>query len=248
MELRGRDVLPLFWLALLDEADVRGEWEAGLRAAFTEEAEGDEPVPPLVVRWHTARAHLVAAAARAPERAPAVAGMLREWADGLLASAARQPAMDRVEFHLGDYAGYYWPDADALLGVVLDGARLWNGVGEPHPPAWLLDPAMDLRGLGPNLRPFPEDVPRWTTERTERRRALRRHLRRGFALVGARALAVAGLLANLWAAKLLADVFWDEANPWPGILAASLYVILCACAVLPTALRRVEGHVRRSRR
>lgn len=245
VELAGRNILPPFWLALLDEADVRGGWEAGLRAAFADE---DEPLPPLVAGWQDARARLAAAVARAPERAAPVAKEFRDWASGLLALAARRPVVDRVEFRLDDYAGFHRPDADAFLEDVLCGIRRWHGAEEPPAFPRLADPAADLGGYGPKFRPFPSVLPEWMPGRTEQRRRDRRRRRRAF---GRASVAVAAGLAVAVGVRPYVAAAWDEAAPWLFLLVPLFgavcivagfvrLVVLCVSVVarLRAALRR----------
>lgn len=157
--LESKNALPLFWLALLDESDLRGDWEAGLRAAFADPA-GETPVPPLVVGWPTAVRRLRAAAARAPGRAPALAGMLRDWATALEALAARRPPVDRVELNVGEIGNFH-ADPASFLDELLRGVRLWHGAGAPPPAPDVRDPVQELGGYAPGGVPFPPGIPDW---------------------------------------------------------------------------------------
>lgn len=161
--LECKNAPPLFWLALLDESDLRGAWEAGLRAAFAD-PEGETPVPPLVVGWPTAARRLRAAVARAPRRAPALAGRLRAWAAALEALAARCPRVDRVELNVGEIGNSH-DDPAPFLDELLRGVRLWHGAGAPPPPPDVRDPAQELGGYTPDGAPFPPGVPDWTPGR-----------------------------------------------------------------------------------
>ncbi len=81
----------LFWLALIREANVSGEWARALRAAWAD-PEGETPFPDLALAWPVAQAKLARAQGRVGRRAPELAALFAAWAAELQALAARGPA------------------------------------------------------------------------------------------------------------------------------------------------------------
>lgn len=157
VRLQANNALPLFWLALAAEADVRGWWEAEVRAALAA-PDGDEPLPPLILCWRSAQVQLAAARARAPAMAPELAPALDAWGDALLA-LARPHAVNRVELDIAEVSNFHG-GADGFVAEVLRGVALWHG---SSPPALLSlqSPSLELGGFTDAGEPFPPGTPAW---------------------------------------------------------------------------------------
>lgn len=163
----AKGLVPLFWFAMLAEADLdawadrvgdaldRLDAEDG--AGVGDGAVADWPSCVLTLPWHAARARLRGAVADAPGRMPHLAAPLAAFADALDALATARGAT-AVRLDLAEVENLC-SDHHEFHGELLRGVRVWREASDPDAalPPPLRPPPPRVRGGWACLAGVPDD-------------------------------------------------------------------------------------------
>ncbi|WP_076068287.1 hypothetical protein [Sphingomonas montana] len=154
--------LPLFWLSLISEQDLAGQWEHSVRAYQADPDEHDDGLPSIRVSWHAAEAMLNTAEAGADQRVPALCQMFGEWATAVRALGHETP-LQEVLLDLGAAANFCESIDDFMLELTTM-VRVWHGDDVVVLPV-ISSVANDLTGFDALTGlTFPREMPAWQPE------------------------------------------------------------------------------------
>jgi hypothetical protein len=161
--LSATNGLPLFWLSLIGERDLRGEWEREVRACYADPDECGDGLPAIRVSWTSAQDMLAQAIARADQQVPTLSTLFLEWATAL-GTVARGGPTQEVQLDLGSYANFF-DDVDSFFGELRRGVQIWHGDGVVVLPT-VNSVENDLTGMDIQTGvPFPRALPEWRAGR-----------------------------------------------------------------------------------